>query len=209
MNLQLINLDNLDAAPTQVSLNAELFGCEYNEALVHQVVVCKIAQSHAGETKRQKTRCEVSGGGSKPWRQKGTGRARAGTTRGPIWRKGGRAFAARGLKRIPKINKKMYRTALKCVLSELIRQERVTLIKGFNSETGKTKEMMDKLANWLNAGHVEILSSNIDDALFNACNNIPALDLRKTADLSLLSLIKAEHVLICDDSLTDLEGLVA
>ncbi|MGU3845348.1 50S ribosomal protein L4, partial [Vibrio diabolicus] len=120
------------------------FGREFNEALVHQVVVAYAAGARQG-TRAQKTRSEVSGGGAKPWRQKGTGRARAGTIRSPIWRTGGVTFAAKPQDHSQKVNKKMYRGAMKSILSELVRQERLIVVDNFSVEAPKTKELVAKL----------------------------------------------------------------
>src|SRR5579872_4404884 len=127
-----------------IEVSEVAFGREYNEALVHQVVVALMAGARAG-TKRQKTRAEVSGGGAKPWKQKGTGRARAGTIRSPIWRKGGVVFAARPRDHSQKVNKKMYRGAMRSIFSELIRLDRLILVESFLAETHKTKDLINNL----------------------------------------------------------------
>ena len=129
-----------------VSVSDESFAKEFNESLVHQVVVTYMAGARQGSVK-QKTRAEVSGGGRKPWRQKGTGRARAGSTRGPIWRSGGVTFAARPQDHSKKINKKMYRGALRCILSELIRQERLLVVDEFTVDNHKTKGLFRSFPN--------------------------------------------------------------
>ena len=125
-------------------VSESVFGQSYNETLIHQLVVRYMAGSRAG-TKSQKTRSDVSGGGSKPWRQKGTGRARSGTTRSPVWRTGGIAFAARPRSYDQKLNKKMFRVGIKSILSELLRQERLVVSSDILSVTSKTKDLFNKL----------------------------------------------------------------
>src|SRR5512134_3166452 len=127
-----------------VQVSEDTFGQEFREALVHQVVTACLAGQRAG-TAKQKTRGEVSGGGSKPWRQKGTGRARAGTTRSPLWRTGGKIFAARPRDYTQKINRKMYRLAMRSILSELIRQDRLIAVESFGVEAPRTRELVGKL----------------------------------------------------------------
>lgn len=134
----------LKDAKSALEVNPTIFGREFNEALVHQVVVAFAAAARQG-TRAQKTRSEVSGGGKKPWRQKGTGRARAGSIRSPIWRGGGVTFAAKPQDHSQKVNKKMYRGALRSILSELIRQDRLVVVEKFGVETPKTKELLTKL----------------------------------------------------------------
>src|SRR5690606_28074144 len=127
-----------------VSVSDETFGKEFNEALVHQTVVTYLAGARQG-TVQQKTRSEVKGGGRKPWRQKGSGRARAGTTRSPIWRTGGVTFAARPQDHSKKLNRKMYRGAMRCILSELARQDRLVVVEQFTLDSHKTKDLASKL----------------------------------------------------------------
>ena len=149
----------LKDAQSALEVSEATFGREFNEALVHQVVVAYGAGARQG-TKAQKTRAEVRGGGKKPWRQKGTGRARAGTIRSPIWVGGGRAFAAKPRDFDQKVNKKMYRSAIKSILSELIRQDRLVLVEKFGVDTPKTKALVGKL-NELELNDVLILTSEV------------------------------------------------
>lgn len=128
----------------KIDITDKVFNTKYNESLIHQVVTCFINNGHTG-TKCQKRRSDVNGGGAKPWRQKGTGRARAGTSRSPIWRKGGVTFAAKPLQIVKKINKKMYRAAMRSILSELIRQEKLLVIDEFTNSSKKTKDVISKL----------------------------------------------------------------
>ena len=143
MQLALAAPGNASAGTVEVSDNA--FGKEYNEDLVHQVVVAYLAGARQG-TRAQKNRSAVSGGGAKPWRQKGTGRARAGTIRSPIWRTGGVTFAAKPQDHSQKVNRKMYRAALRTILSELARQERLIVVEEFSVAEPKTKQLVSKLA---------------------------------------------------------------
>src|SRR5210317_1960980 len=152
------------AGKEKVSLSDEAFGKEYNEALVHQTVVTYLAGGRQG-TVQQKTRSEVRGGGRKPWRQKGTGRARSGTIRSPIWRSGGVTFAARPQDHSKKLNKKMYRGAMRCILSELIRQERLIVVEEFSVEAPKTKQLVGKLAD-LGLTDALIVTGEVDMNLF-------------------------------------------
>ncbi len=183
------------------------FGREFNEALVHQVVVAYSAGARQG-SKAQKTRSEVRGGGKKPWRQKGTGRARAGTIRSPIWVGGGRAFAAKPRSFEQKVNKKMYRGAIKSILSELVRQERLIVVEKFGVEAPKTKELLNKL-NGLNLNDVLIVTSEVDENLFLASRNLYKVDVRDVQGIDPVSLIAFENVLITADAVKQLEESLA
>lgn len=127
-----------------IEVNQAVFDAKYNETLIHQAVVAYMAAGRQG-TRAQKTRAEVSGGGKKPWRQKGTGRARAGSTRSPIWRSGGTTFAAKPQDHSQKINRKMYRAAIRSILSELARTDRLVVVENFAVDAPKTKELVSKL----------------------------------------------------------------
>ncbi|KZY57121.1 50S ribosomal protein L4, partial [Pseudoalteromonas shioyasakiensis] len=155
------------------------FGREFNEALVHQVVVAYAAGARQG-TRAQKTRSEVSGGGKKPWSQKGTGRARAGTIRSPIWRSGGVSFAAKPQDHSQKVNRKMYRGAIKSILSELVRQERLIVVEQFGLEAPKTKELVSKLKE-LELKDVLIVTEEVDENLFLSARNLYKVDTRDVA----------------------------
>jgi len=183
------------------------FGREFNEALVHQVVVAYSAGARQG-SKAQKTRSEVRGGGKKPWRQKGTGRARAGTIRSPIWVGGGRAFAAKPRNFEQKVNKKMYRGAIKSILSELVRQERLIVVESFGVEAPKTKELLNKL-NGLSLNDVLIVTSEVDENLFLASRNLYKVDVRDVQGIDPVSLIAFENVLITADAIKQLEESLA
>jgi len=170
------------------------FGVAYNEALVHQVVTAYLAGSRAG-TKAQKNRAAVRGGGAKPWAQKGTGRARAGTIRSPIWVGGGRAFAAKPRKFDQKVNKKMYRAALRSMLSELIRQDRLVIVNELALETPKTKQLATKLKE-LDLHSVLILNEAFDENLFLAARNLPNVGICDVAAMDPVVLIRFDKVLV-------------
>ncbi|NIV17792.1 MAG: 50S ribosomal protein L4 [Woeseiaceae bacterium] len=170
------------------------FGAEFNEALVHQVVTAYLAGGRAG-TKAQKNRSSARGGGAKPWRQKGTGRARAGTIRSPIWVGGGRAFAARPRDYEQKVNKKVYRAALRSVLSELVRQDRLVVIKELGIEAPKTKLLAAKLKE-LDLDNVLILNEDFDEKIFLAARNLPNVGICDAASIDPVVLIRFEKVLV-------------
>jgi large subunit ribosomal protein L4 len=183
------------------------FGREFNEALVHQVVVAFGAGARQG-TKAQKTRAEVRGGGKKPWRQKGTGRARAGTIRSPIWVGGGRTFAAKPRDFEQKVNKKMYRGAIQSILSELVRQERLIVVEKFGVETPKTKELLAKL-NEYGLTDVLIVTPEVDENLFLASRNLYKVDVRDVQGIDPVSLIAFDKVLITAEAIKQLEEALA
>ncbi len=170
------------------------FGADFNEALVHQVVTAYLSGSRAG-TKAQKNRAAVRGGGAKPWRQKGTGRARAGTIRSPIWVGGGRTFAAKPRDYSQKVNKKMYRAALRSVLSELIRQDRLVVVESLEIDAPKTKLLATKLKE-LDLNNVLVLNEAFDEKLFLAARNLPNVGICDAAAIDPVVLIRFEKVLI-------------
>jgi large subunit ribosomal protein L4 len=170
------------------------FGQDFNEALVHQVVTAYLAGSRAG-TKAQKNRAAVRGGGAKPWRQKGTGRARAGTIRSPIWVGGGRAFAAQPRSYDQKVNKKMYRAALRSLLSELVRQDRLVVVKELSLEAPKTKMLATKLKE-LDLDSALILNEAFDEKLFLAARNLPNVGICDVASMDPVVLIRFDKVLV-------------
>jgi len=194
-------------AAKTVSVTDDIFGKDYNESLVHQVVVTYLAGARQGSVK-QKTRSEVSGGGKKPWRQKGTGRARAGTTRGPLWRTGGVTFAARPQDHSKKINKKMYRGALRCILSELVRQDRLLVVDVFTVENHKTKGLVEKLTA-LDLQNVLIISDEIDQNLVLAARNLHKVDVLEATGVDPVSLIGFDKVLMTVPALKKVEGMLA
>jgi large subunit ribosomal protein L4 len=193
----------------KVELADSIFACEFNEPLIHQVVTAYMAAGRAG-TVSQKTRAEVSGGGAKPWKQKGTGRARAGTIRSPIWRKGGVVFAAKPRSYKQKVNKKMYKGAMRSIFSELIRQERLTVIDAFTVDNLKTKTLLKKLNELKLEGNVLIISDSIDQNLFLASRNLHDVEVRDAATSSAdpVALVRAEKVVITEAALKEIEGLL-
>ena len=190
-----------------VELSDTAFGREFNEALVHQVVTAYLAGARQG-TRAQKTRAEVSGGGIKPWRQKGTGRARAGSIRSPIWRSGGRAFAAKPQDWSQKVNRKMYRGAMQCILAELIRQERLILVEELSVSGPKTKELIAKL-NDLGAPRALIVTKEVDENLYLAARNIPHVNVLGTNDVDPVSLIAFDKVIMSVEAAKQFEEALA
>ena len=190
-----------------MQVSNDTFGQEFKEALVHQVVTACLAGARAG-TAAQKTRARVSGGGTKPWRQKGTGRARAGTIRSPIWRGGGKTFAATPRDYAQKINRKMYRAAMCSILSELVRQERLVAVDEFTVSGPKTKELIGKL-NDLGLDNVLIVTLDPDDNLYLAARNIPRVAVCDAAGADPVSLVGFEKVIITKAALQQLEERLA
>jgi large subunit ribosomal protein L4 len=190
-----------------VELSDTAFGREFNEALVHQVVTAYLAGARQG-TRAQKTRAEVSGGGIKPWRQKGTGRARAGSIRSPIWRSGGRAFAAKPQDWSQKVNRKMYRGAMQCILAELIRQERLILVEELSVSGPKTKELIAKL-NELGAPRALIVTKEVDENLYLAARNIPHVNVLGTNEVDPVSLIAFDKVIMSVEAAKQFEEALA
>ncbi len=177
-----------------VDLADSSFAVAFNEPLVHQVVTAYLAGGRAG-TKAQKNRSQVRGGGAKPWRQKGTGRARAGTTRSPIWTGGGRAFAARPRNFAQKVNRKMYRGAMRSVLSELLRQDRLLLTEEFGVSAPKTKELKLKLKK-LDVDNVLIVVEGFDENLCLAARNLVHVDVLEAATVDPVSLVGHEKIVM-------------
>ena len=187
----------------KVSVSDDAFAASFNEALVHQLVVSYMAGARAG-TKAQKTRSQVSGGGAKPWRQKGTGRARAGTIRSPIWRSGGVTFAATPRDHSVKLNKKMYRTGMRSLVSELLRQDRLIVIDQLGVTEPKTKMMQARLEE-LGVSDALVLTDGLDSAVYLAARNIPNVQVMDIAIVDPVSLIKQEKVVIDEAALKKLE----
>ena len=183
------------------------FARAYNEGLVHQVLVAFMAGSRQG-SRAHKNRSRVSGGGKKPWRQKGTGRARAGTSRSPIWRSGGVTFAAQPQEHSVKVNKKMYRGALRCIWSELIRQERLVVVEDLVIEQPKTKVLVEKLRD-LGLSETLIVVEKIDDNLRLASRNLSKTDVRDLTHIDPLCLISSEKVLVTTAALKSLEAALS
>lgn len=206
MGLQIPALNKQDAAGV-VEVTEAVFGQSFNETLVHQLVVRYMAGARAG-TKAQKTRSDVSGGGSKPWKQKGTGRARAGTTRSPVWRTGGVAFAARPRNYEQKLNKKMFRVGIRSILSELLRQDRLVVSSDILPETVKTKELNVKLKA-IDAKRILIVVDSVDVNLALASRNIPYVEVIEAANLSPVLLVAADKVIATPSALKQLQECLA
>ena len=198
MDIQLAN------SKTKVSVSDAVFGAEYNEALVHQAVTAWRNGARAG-TKKQKTRSEVRGGGRKPWKQKGTGQARAGTIRSPLWRKGGRIFAAVPRDHSQKINKKMYRGALRSIVSELARQGHLLIAEEFKVDSIKTKGLLEKL-NKLGANDILIVTDAVDQNLLLSARNLPHVEVSDVEGLNPVALLSREKVLVTQAALKKLEA---
>lgn len=191
------------ASASSVQVSDRTFGGEFNEGLVHQVVTAYLAGGRAG-TKAQKTRSDVSGGGSKPWRQKGTGRARAGTIRSPLWRGGGKVFAAVPRDHSQKVNKKMYRAAIRAILSELVRQERLLVVEEFAVEAPKTKQLVGQLKG-LGLDNVLVVTDKADDNLYLASRNLNRVDICDVKTVDPVSLVGHDKVLVSVGALRQFE----
>lgn len=202
-----LNIATPEGSKGTVSVSELTFGKEYNQDLVHQAVVAYMAGSRQG-TKAQKNRAAVSGGGKKPWRQKGTGRARAGTIRSPLWRSGGVTFAAQPRNFEQKLNKKMYRAAMRCILSELNRQERLLVVEEFDIDAPKTKALVQKLEQY-ELSDVLIVSEDVAENLYLASRNLHKVDVRDVQGLDPVSLIRFEKVVVTVSALKKLEEALA
>ena len=197
----------LQQAGGTVQVAEAVFGARFNEALVHQVVTSYLAGARSG-TRAQKTRAEVSGGNSKPWKQKGSGRARVGSSRNPIWRGGGVTFAAKPTDYSQKLNKKMYRGAMRAILSELARLERLQVVDSFGVDAPKTKELAQKLEG-LGLKDVLIVTDAVDDRLALAARNLPHVAVVAARSVDPVSLIGFENVLVTVPGLRALEERLA
>lgn len=194
---------NLAGAQGTVEVSDVTFGKEFNEALVHQVVTAYLSGARQG-SRAQKTRAEVAGGGKKPWRQKGTGRARSGTATSPIWRKGGVTFAARPQDHSQKVNKKMYRAAMRSILSELARQDRLIAVEDFAVDAPKTKLLANKLAE-MKLEKVLIVTAELNSNLYLAARNLPHVDVIEASAADPVALIAYEKVLVTVPALRQFE----
>lgn len=186
-----------------VTVSDAAFAADFNETLVHQLVVSYLSAARAG-TKAQKTRSDVSGGGAKPFRQKGTGRARAGTIRSPIWRSGGVTFAACPRDFGKKLNKKMYRAGMRSIVSELVRQDRLVVVEELKMEDAKTRIMAEKMKQ-LEVTNGLVLTDGLDSSLFLAARNIPNLMVQDVSVVDPYSLVRFEKVVIDQAALKKLE----
>jgi large subunit ribosomal protein L4 len=190
-----------------VAVSEANFAREYNEALVHQVVTAYLSGARQG-TRAQKTRSEVAGGGKKPWRQKGTGRARAGTIRSPIWRSGGVTFAAKPQDHSQKVNRKMYRAAMRSILSELARTDRLMIVETLDVEQPKTKLLVETLKGY-GVDNVLIVADSVDKNLYLASRNLHKVDVRDVEGADPVSLIAYDKVMITVDAVKKFEEALA
>ena len=193
--------------PGTVEVSEATFARDYNESLIHQVVTAYLAGGRQG-TRAQKNRSAVAGGGKKPWRQKGTGRARAGTIRSPIWRSGGVTFAATPQDHSQKVNKKMYRSAMRSILSELARSERLVVVESMSLEQPKTKLLVEALKGY-GLGNVLIVASEVDQNLYLASRNLHKVDVRDVEGVDPVSLIAHEKVVVTVDAVKKFEEAFA
>ena len=205
MELSVVKPGNKAAGTVAVS--EANFAREYNEALVHQVVTAYLSGARQG-TRAQKTRSEVAGGGKKPWRQKGTGRARAGTIRSPIWRSGGVTFAAKPQDHSQKVNRKMYRAAMRSILSELARSERLVIVEALDVEQPKTKLLVETLKGY-GVDNVLIVADSVDKNLYLASRNLHKVDVRDVEGVDPVSLIAFDKVMITVDAIKKFEEALA
>lgn len=190
-----------------IEVSEAVFGREFSEALVHQVVTAYLAGARAG-TKAQKNRGDVRGGGRKPWRQKGTGRARAGSIRSPLWRGGGVTFAARPRDHAQKVNRKMYRGAMRAIVSELLRQGRLTVVPEIDVPEPKTKLFLKTLGE-LRRGRTLVVTDQCSEALYLASRNVPDVLVLDSDALDPVSLVGAERVVMTVGAVKKLEGWLA
>jgi len=205
MELNLIS-DQTNTAGT-INLSDTVFAADFNETLIHQAITAYLAGARAG-TRAQKSRAQVKGSGSKPWRQKGTGRARAGTIKSPLWRGGGITFAARPQDHTQKLNKKMYRSALRSILSELIRSARLLVVEQLSLEKPKTKTLLAQLKA-LELNNVLIVTEEQDKNLYLAARNLHQVNVSEAMAVDPVNLIKHEKVLITVPALKKIEERLA
>ena len=198
---------SLNGSGGTIEVSDATFAKDFNEALVHQVVVAYLAGGRSG-SRAQKTRGEVRGGGRKPYRQKGTGRARAGSIRSPIWRGGGRTFAAKPQDHSQKVNRKMYQGAMRCIVSELLRQDRLIIASEIAVDAPKTRSLLQKLDS-LNLSNVLIITDNVDENLYLSARNLRDVDVRDVPAVDPVSLLRHDKVLITADALKALEAALA
>lgn len=201
-----LNIVTPAGAKGTLTVSEVAFGKEFNQDLVHQAVTAYMAGARQG-TKAQKTRSEVSGGGKKPWRQKGTGRARAGTIRSPIWRSGGVTFAAKPRSFEQKLNKKMYRAALRCILSELNRQDRLLVVEDFDLESPKTKALVQKLGQY-GLSEALVVTEEVSEGLYLASRNLHKVDVRDVQGVDPVSLIRFDKVIVTVPAMKKFEEIL-
>ncbi len=203
-----VQMRNGTGSASELQVSDAVFAATFNEPLVHQVVVAYQATGRQG-TRKQKTRTEVRGGGKKPYRQKGTGQARAGTIRSPLWRGGGKVFPASPDENFAqKVNRKMYRGALRSILSELLRQGRLVTVSEFSMEQPKTKALLEKLKA-LDSADVLIVTDALDNNLALAARNLPDVDVRTVSAADPVSLLRHEKVIMTEGAVKKLEEMLA
>ena len=188
MDLQLHN------SKEKITVSDAVFAADYKQSLVHQLVTAYMAAGRAG-TKAQKNRSAVRGGGAKPWRQKGTGRARAGTIRSPIWRSGGVTFAAQPRDYTQKVNRKMYRSGIRSIVSELARNDRLVIVEDITVDAPKTKQLLGKLTD-LGVSKTLIVTETGDEKLYLSARNLPNVEVSDVAGLNPVNLVRYEHVVV-------------
>lgn len=186
-----------------LTVSDAVFGAEYNEALIHQIVTAYMAAGRSG-TKAQKSKAEVSGGGRKPWKQKGTGRARAGSIRSPLWRGGGKTFAAKPRDFAQKVNKKMYRGAIRSIIAELSRKGHLIFADSFTVETAKTKSLLVKLQE-VGTNDILLVTEAMDASLYLSARNLPHVGVCDVDALNPVALLRHEKVLMTRDAVKKLE----
>ncbi|WP_455199801.1 50S ribosomal protein L4 [Kaarinaea lacus] len=195
------------ASKKTIEVSDANFGKEFNEALVHQVVTAYLAGARSG-TRKTKSRSEVAGGGTKPWRQKGTGRARSGTMSSPIWRTGGMTFALRPQDHSQKVNRKMYRSAIRNILSELVRQDRLVVIDELSLDAPKTKLLAEKLKT-LALTNALIVVDELDDNLYLASRNLKNIGVCSTRNLNPVALVNSDKILMTVNAVKQIEEMLA
>lgn len=202
-----LNIQSTEGGVEVLQVSDQVFGADFKEGLVHQVVTAHMAGARAG-TKAQKNRSAARGGGAKPWRQKGTGRARSGTSRSPIWRSGGITFAASPKSYAQKINRKMYRGAIRSILSELVRQDRLLVVKEFSVSAPKTAELVGKLKA-MDLVDVLLVDDNPNENLYLAARNLYGVDVCDVNEMDPVSLVAYEKVLITEGAVKKIEERLA
>ncbi len=205
MEIQVMT-ENGEPSGASLTVSDAAFDRAFNEPLVHQVVVAYLAGGRSG-TKAQRSRSDVRGGGAKPWRQKGTGRARAGTSRSPIWRSGGVTFAARPRNHDQKVNRKMYRAGMRSIVSQLLRDERILVVDEFAMTAPKTKELVGKLGA-LGLSHALIVSDQVDEALYLASRNLPGVSVVDADGVDPVSLLQFDKVLMTAGAIKRLDEVL-
>ncbi|MCS5586068.1 MAG: 50S ribosomal protein L4 [Gammaproteobacteria bacterium] len=204
MKLKVLNVSTNKSTSAEVA--DTIFARDFNQSLVHQVTTAYMSGGRQG-SKAQKNRAAVSGGGKKPWAQKGTGRARAGTSRGPIWRSGGVTFAAQPRSYVQKVNKKMYKGAMSVIFSELVRSERLKVVKDFNVKDAKTKNVT-ALLKALDVKDALLMTDELDENLYLSSRNLYHVGVCDTQSIDPVSLIGYENVVVTEAALKKIEAML-